>query len=171
MDTTIAPGCTPASIAAGLLLEALGAGDTYDYAPVRGLPAPALHVPERAALIAVTTAAPPLFAASLPAIAAEHRLDVVLLRLDRVGRSQAITADVALGSLPCAVWADHDFALYADATGLWLAPEGCGPAVSVSPDGVNLEMVPPFALLDERARGIARAIRSFGRLLQPAEVC
>lgn len=171
MDTIIALGCGPASIATGLLLEALGASDTYDYVPVRGLPAPALHVPAHDALISATTAAPPLFAASLEAIAAEHRLDVVLLRLGDAGRGGPIGVDFALGSLPCAVWVEKGFRLYRDATGLWLVPELFGPAVSVTPDGFCLEMVPPYATMAQRERGIEQATRAFNHILQPEEVC
>ncbi|MBM7406235.1 hypothetical protein EDF69_001801 [Sphingomonas sp. JUb134] len=162
-------GCSPSSTATGLLLEALGASDTYDYVPVRGLPTPALHVPERDALIAVTTAAPPMFAGSLEAIAGEHRLDVVLLRLGDAGRG-VIAADFALGSLPCAVWVERNFALYRDASGLWLVPERAGPSVSITPTGFCLEMVPPFSTLTERERGVRRAACDMARILQPVEV-
>lgn len=65
MDTTTKLGCNPASIATGLLLEALGADDAYDYLPVPGLPGSTVYVAERAALIAVTSAAAPMFAANL----------------------------------------------------------------------------------------------------------
>lgn len=171
MDTiTTTPGCTPASTATGLLLEALGASDTYDYVPVRGLPTPALHVPERDALIATTTAGSPLFAAGLEAIAAEHRLDVVLLRIADAERGEPIGIDFALGSLPCSVWAERGFTLYRDATGLWLVPELFGPAVSVTTDGLTLEMLPPYQSLAERDRGITQVTRAFSRILQPVEV-
>ncbi|KKI17939.1 hypothetical protein [Sphingomonas sp. Ag1] len=169
MDMTTPLGCSPASVATGLLLEALGASDTYDYVPVRGLPALALHVPERDALIAVTTAASPMFTGSLEAIAAEHRLDVVLLRIGETARG-VTGADFALGSLPCAVWVERDFALYRDASGLWLVPERVGPSVSITPAGFFLEMMPPFSTLAERERGVRRAAGDVARILQPVEV-
>lgn len=168
MDTITKLGCSPASIATGLLLEALAASDTYDYVPVRGLPTPALHVAERDALIAVTTAASPLFAAGLEAIAGEHRLDVILLRIGDADHG-VIGADFALGSLPCSVWVEQGFALYRDASGLWLVPEWVGPAVSITREGFCLEMVPPFSTLAERERGVRRAAGDVARILQPVE--
>lgn len=170
MDTIIPLGCSPASTAIGLLLEALGASDSYDYLPVRGLPSPAIHVPERDALIAVTSAASPLFAAQIEAVAAEHHLDVVLLRVGEARRGGPIGVDVALGSLPCAVWAERGFTLYHDAGNAWLVPALFGAAVSVSPDGFCLEIIPPYASLAEREHGIQRAAHACNRILQPAEV-
>ncbi|WP_375287255.1 hypothetical protein [Sphingomonas sp.] len=169
MDITTKPGCSPASVATGLLLEALGANDIYDYVPVCGLPGSTIHVPERDSLIAVTTAASPLFAAGLEAIAAEHRLDVVLLRIGDADHG-VIRADFALGSLPCSAWVERDFALYRDASGLWLVPEWVGPAVSITPEGLCLEMVPPFSTLVERELGVRRAAGDVARILQPVEV-
>lgn len=169
MEITTKLGCSPASIATGLLLEALGAGDTYDYVPIAGLPGSTIHVPERDALIAVTTAAAPHFTSNLEAIAAEHRLDIVLLRIGDADHG-VISADFALGSLPCAVWVEQGFALYRDASGLWLVPERPGPAVSITRDGFCLEIVPPFSTSAERERGVRRAAGDIARILQPVEV-
>lgn len=169
MDTTTKLGCNAASIATGLLLEALGADDAYDYLPVPGAPGSSVYVAERAALISVTSAAAPMFAANLEAVAAEHRLDVVLLRLGEADHG-VITADFALGALPCAVWVEQGFALYQDASGLWLVPEWAGPSVSITPAGFCLEMVAPFSTLAEREHGVRRAARDLATMLQPAEV-
>lgn len=169
MDTIIRAGYSPSSIATGLLLEALGASDTYEYVPIAGLPASTIHVPEREVMIASTTAASPLFAANLEAIAAEHHLDVVLLRVGDA-EDDLISADFALGSLPCAVWFERSFALYRDASGLWLVPDRPGPAVSITRAGCCLEVLPPFSTLAERGSGVRRAARDVARVLQPMEV-
>lgn len=169
MDINTKLGCTPASAATGLLLEALAASECYDYVPIAGLPGSTIHVPERDALVAVTSAAAPLFTANLETIAAEHRLDVVLLRVGDLDRGE-INADFALGSLPCAVWVEQNFALYRDAAGLWLVPEWVGPAVSITRAGFCLEMVPPFSTLAERERGVRSAAGDVARILQPVEV-
>lgn len=162
-------GFSPTSIAVGLLLEALVAGDIYDQVTLPGLPN-AIHVPERDAAIAATTAPAPMFGGELEAIATEHHLDVVLLRIGDLkdGRSR-IAVDFALGSLPCAIWAECGFSLYQDAHGTWLVPTGFGPAVAVTWEGFSLELVPPYADLIERADGIARAARGLARFFQPVE--
>ncbi|MDJ0277315.1 hypothetical protein QLH51_10970 [Sphingomonas sp. 2R-10] len=160
---------SPTSIIVGLLLEALAAGDIYDQVTLPGLPN-AIHVPERDAVIAATTVPAPLFGGELEAIATEHRLDVILLRIgDLEDGRPCIAVDFALGSLPCAVWVERRFSLYQDADGTWLVPAGFGPAVSVTWQGFNLEIVPPYADLIERADGIARAARSLARFFQPLE--
>lgn len=164
------PGCSAASIATGLLLEALGASDTYEHVPVPGLPGTAIHIPAREALIATTTSRPPMFAGSLEPLAAEHRLDVVLLRIGDAESDAPIGVDFALGSLPCAVWAEMGFELYRDLSGVWLAPQSFGPAVSVGRDGFCLEIVPPYGSLAEREEGVARAARDLQRLLRRLEV-
>jgi hypothetical protein len=162
-------GSSPTSIAVGLLLEALAAGDIYDQVTWPGLPN-AIHVPERDAVIAATTAPAPLFDGELEAFATEQHVDVILLRIGDLENGRArIAVDFALGSLPCAVWAECGFSLYQDADGTWLVPAGFGPAVSVSWEGFNLEVVPPYADLIERADGIARAARSLALFYQPAE--
>lgn len=160
--STILHGTSPASIATGLLLDALAARGVYDEIQLPGLPGHGVYVPQREAIVAFTSAPPPFFAAGLEALAAEHRLDIVLLRL---GDDDAIGADFALGSLPCAVWAERNFALYCDASGSWLVPEGSGPAVSVGPDGFNLDLVPPYSTMCERSAGVERAHNAFVRLL------
>lgn len=164
------PGCSAHSIATGLLLEGLGACDTYDYVHVEGLPGTGIHVPQREALIVTTTAAWPMFVGRLEPIAAELRLDIVLLRVGDVGGDAPIRVDFALGSLPCAVWADTSYELYRDRSGLWLVPELFGPAVSIGGDGFCLEIVPPYPTLAEREQGVAQAARDLARLLQPLEV-
>lgn len=134
-----------------------------------GLPH-AVHVPERDAIIAATTAPAPMFGAELETIAAERHLDIVLLRVgDLEAACPAIGVDFALGSLPCSVWAETKFSLWQDAYGTWLVPAGFGPAVSVSREGFNLEIAAPYADLLERAAGIARAGRDLARLFQPVE--
>ncbi len=170
MDTMTLPGYSAHSIATGLLLEALGAGDTCAHVHVPGLPGTATHVPARAALIATTTTASPMFAGRLEPIAAELCLDVVLLRIDTMGVDSAIGADFALGSLPCSVWAETSYALYRDPSGLWLVPELFGPAVSVGCDGFCLELYPPYATLAERERGVAQVAHDLARRLEPLEV-
>lgn len=169
MSINTVTGFSPTSVAVGLLLEALAASDIYDQITLPGLPN-VIHVPEHDAAIAATTAPAPLFDGELEAIATEHHLDVVLLRIGDLedGRSR-IAVDFALGSLPCAVWAERGFSLYQDAVGTWLVPAGFGPAVSVSWEGFNLEVVPPYADLIERADGIARAARSLAGFFQPVE--
>lgn len=169
MSIHIMPGLSPASIAVGLLLEALAAGGTYDQVTLPGLPH-AIHVPERDAIIAATTAPAPMFGAELEAIAAERRLDIVLLRVGDLDAARpVIGVDFALGSLPCAVWAVSNFSLYHDAYGTWLVPAHFGPAVSVTWEGMNLEITAPYGDFLERAAGIARAARNLSRLFQPVE--
>jgi len=169
MSINIVTGLSPTSVAVGRLLEALAAGDIYDQVTWPGLPN-AIHVPERDAVIAATTAPAPLFDGELEAFATEQHVDVILLRIGDLENGRArIAVDFALGSLPCAVWAECGFSLYQDADGTWLVPAGFGPAVSVSWEGFNLEVVPPYADLIERADGIARAARSLARFYQPAE--
>lgn len=164
------PGCSAHSIATDLLLEALDACDTCDHVHVPGLPGTATHVPARAALIATTTTASPMFAGRIEPIAVELRLDVILLRIGDMDADSAISADFALGSLPCAVWAERSYALYRDPSGLWLVPELFGPAMSVGSDGFCLELYPPYATLAERERGIARVADDLARRLEPLEV-
>ncbi|RSV19244.1 hypothetical protein CA236_04150 [Sphingomonas sp. ABOLG] len=170
MDTMTLPRCSAHSIAAGLLLEALGAHDTHDHVRVEGLPGTAVLVPEREALVATTAAAWPMFADQLEPIAVQHRLDVVLLRICAAGGDAPVGMDFALGSLPCAVWAETAYALYRDQAGVWLVPERFGPAVSVGCDGFCLEIVPPYPTLADRHRGVVWAARDLARLLQPLTV-
>ncbi len=164
------PGCSAHSIASGLLLEALAARDTYDHVHVAGLPGTAIHVPARAALIATTTTASPMFAGRLEPIATELRLDIVLLRIGDAGGNEPIGVDFALGSLPCAVWAETSYALYRGRSGVWLVPELFGPAVSVGSDGFCLELYPPYATLAEREQGVAQVAHDLARRLEPLEV-
>lgn len=166
MDIISRPVRSADACAAGLLLAALAA-DGYEQVHVAGMPEQTVYIEEREALIGVTSAPAPLFAHRLEAIASERRLDIVLVRLN--GPGTGISVDLALGSLPCAVWQERQFSLYRDRYSTWLVPPMFGPAVSVTRDGFALEIVPPYSTVAERADGIARAEADLARRLQPLE--
>lgn len=170
MTNLVLAGCTAGSVACGLVLEALAANDCYDYLTLPGLSSASIHIAERGAMLGVTQTRRPAFRDQLGALAAELSLDVVLLRTAIDDDRFIVTADVALGLLPGTPWSMSDLALWRGVDGaLWLVPSLVGPAVSITPDGFSLELLPPYDTLGQRADGIDRAARDGACLLSPVE--
>lgn len=164
-------GCTGQPAALGYILAALAAPNSYHRVQLDGLPSSTIFVAERDAMIAVTTAAPPTFRAALERAAARLHADVLLLRTGAVTDAlMPVSADVVLDALPGQPWVQHDLTPWTDHRSLWLVPAGFGPSISVSPDGLWVEPMPPFPTLAQREAGIYRAQHALARLAEPVGV-
>lgn len=171
MNDNLPLGCTAQSTAIGYILAALAAPDAYDYVDVNGLPSDTVFLTERDALIAVTIAPPPAFREAIERAATALHGDVLLLRAGPVADAlMPVSADVALGALPCKLWTQSDLAVWTDHRSLWLVPPGFGPSISVSPDGFCVELTPPYRTLAQRAAGVCRAQHDLARLADPVGV-
>lgn len=152
-----------------LVLAALDAGEGYEFVAPSGLSAVSIYIPNREAIVGLTSAPAPLFRAGVEATAVAYVADVVLLRTVEVDGTPVVTADVALAAPPCAAWVEHDLTLWTGGDEVWLVPELFGPAVEVTSKGFKVALVPPYDSLADRAVGIARAARDVARRLQPVE--
>ncbi len=171
MNDNLPFGCSAQSTAIGYILEALAAPDSYGFVEGRGLPPATILVPDRAAVIAVTTVTPPAYRDAIERAASALHSDVLLLRVGHVADAlMPASADVALGALPGRPWVEHDLAPWADRRSLWLVPPGFGPSISVTPDGLCVELVPPYQTLAQREAGIYRAQHALARLAEPVGV-
>lgn len=170
MNTTTISACTAGSTVLGYLLHALSASDIYPHAPDFGLPTSTIRLDDRGMVLSVTHAVAPLFREAAATIAAEQHCDVVLVRVVEVGDHYLHTqVDFTLGLLPCVPWSMRDWALW---TGnddrLWLVPQGSGPCVLVAPDGLHLELLPPYPTMAQRSAGVLRAAAQLKQLFRPA---
>lgn len=160
-------GVSPESVAVGCILEALNAPDTYDLRQIAGLPDHTLVVEDAGAILSITTAPAPRHRDIVRDVATTLEYNVVLFRI----ADDQITADVTLGYGSRASLSLRDLTLHqTDSNSWWLVPAGFGPAISISEDGVILELVPPYQSLEERAAGIAQAARLICHIHAP-EVC
>jgi len=170
MNIDFQAGATLQSTAIGYVLQALAASGTYDLAPFPGLPDHAFPVENRGCIVAVTSLPAPLFRPGVRAAAAELQYDVALLRVD--DDMDAVHADVTLGLMPGEPFVLGGMALYeAESGNLWFVPPTFGPAVSISADGLILELLTPYDTLDQRVAGVARARETIQQIFAPAEVC
>jgi len=170
MNIDFQAGATLQSTAIGYVLQAMAASGTYDLEPVPGLPDHALPVVNRGCILAVTSLPAPLFRPGVRVAAAELQYDVALLRID--DDIDAVHADVTLGLMEGEPFVLDNMALYETEGGnLWFVPPTFGPAVSVSADGLILEILTPYDTLDQRESGVARAREAIQHLFAPAEVC
>lgn len=170
MNIDTCAGATLQSTAIGYVLQALAASGAYDLEPVPGLPGHALPVENRGCILAVTSLPAPLFRRGVRAAAAELQYDVVLLRIN--DDMDAVHADVTLGLMPGEPFVLDGMALYEAENGnLWFVPPTFGPAVSVSADGLILELLTPYETLGQRDAGVARARDAIQQIFAPAEVC
>jgi hypothetical protein len=168
MTITVLPTSDLESVVLGYLLNALDVNDTYACALEGALPDATIYVEERGAVLAATIAPPPVFRDAVATLAEEQRYDVVLVRVASLDEDAVrSTVDLSLGLLPGAKpWAMNDLEPWASRDGqLWLVPAGFGPAVSVSYEGVILELVPPYQTLAQRTAGVLRAAGELASLL------
>lgn len=170
MNTITAPACTASSTVLGYLLHALSASESYPYAPELGLPASTIRLDDHGVVLSVTQAAAPLFRDTVAQVASEQHCDVVLVRIFEVAEYYLhTTVDFTLGLLPCTPWAMRDWSLWTGADDrLWLVPEGFGPCVLVTSDGLHLELVPPYPTMAQRSAGVLRAAAELKQLFRPA---
>ncbi|MGN6277691.1 MAG: hypothetical protein ACTHM8_03085 [Sphingomonas sp.] len=170
MNINFQAGATLQSTAIGYVLQALAASCTYDLEHVPGLPDHALPVIDRGCVLAVTSLPAPLFRPGVRAAAAKLQYDVALLRID--DDMDTVHADVTLGLMPGEPFVLDNMALYdAEDGNLWFVPPTFGPAVSISADGLILELLTPYESMDQRDAGVARVREAIQQLFAPAEVC
>lgn len=172
MNTMTAPACTASSTVLGYLLHALSASDTYPYAPHLGLPNSTIWLDDHGLVLSATHAAPPLFRDAVAKLAVEQHCDVLLVRIIDVSEHYLDTSvDFTLGLLPCEPWSLRNWSLWAGADDqLWLVPDAFAPCVLFAPDGLHLELIPPFPTMAQRSAGVLRAAAQLKQLFRPAEV-
>ncbi len=170
MNIDIHAGATLQSTAVGYVLQALAASGAYDLQCFAGLPDHALPIVDRGCVLAVTRLPAPLFRRGVREAAAALQYDVALLRIDE--DRDAVRADVTLGLMAGEPFILDNMALYKAGDGsLWFVPPVFGPSVSISADGLILELLAPYQTMDQRADGVMRARDAIQHLLDPAEVC
>ena len=144
-----------------VVLAALEVGNDYQFVAPPGLSAVAIYLPQRDAVVALTSAHAPLFRDGVEETAKSLAADVVLLRTCIVDALPVVSADIALAAPPCAAWVENDLSLWSGSGSLWLVPQGFGPSVQISADGFSVALLPPYETLDERAIGVALAAQAF----------
>lgn len=167
MNNDVLPRVDLRSVTLGYLLYALNTNGEYAQSPGWALPDATVLVENRGAVLSMTTAKPPLFRGAVTSLAATLHHDVVLLRVGDVGSDYVeVTADVSLGLLPCAMpWVMGGLEPWVSLEGeLWLVPDTVSAAVSVTDEGLHLEMVAPYQTLAERCAGVLRAAREMADL-------
>ena len=156
------------SVVLDYLLRALGVTGSYLYAPEPGLPDNSIRVEERGCVLCATDAREPMFRSAVAALAGEQRVDAVLIRIAGQDDDFVRTSvDVSLGLLPGAgPWSTAGLEIWTSAQDTaWFVPPTFGPAVSVSEEGLILEMVPPYATMAQRTAGVLRAAGEIAALL------
>lgn len=171
MATTYLPTSTAASTALGYILEAMGARDTYDEVPITAMPV-GTYVPERDALIVATPARAGRFRCAAELAAADRRLDILVLHVGDLDEGAVeVEVDLVLAALPHAPWPFQDLSIWSGPAGeVWLVPALFGPAIEVTPEGLMLDLIPPYQSLHERELGVRRAAHDIGRIFSPVEV-
>lgn len=170
MNIAFQAGATLQSTAIGYVLQALAAPCTYDLQCIAGLPDHALPVLDRGCVLVVTGLPAPIFRRAVRDAAAALQYDVALLRID--DDLDAVRADVTLGLMQGEPFVLDNMALYeAGDARLWFVPPTFGPSISVSADGLILELLAPYDTMDQRADGVVRAREAIQHLFAPAEVC
>lgn len=172
MNTMTAPACNATTTVLGYVLHALSASDTYPYAPNLGLPTSTIRLNDHGLILSATHAPAPLFRDAAAKLAMEQHCDAVLVRITDVSEHYIDTAiDFTLELLPCEPWSLRNWSLWAGADDqLWLVPDAFAPCVLIAPDGLHLELIPPYATMAQRSAGVLRAAAQLKQLFSPAEV-
>lgn len=171
MNNIDAPACTAGSTVLGYLLHALSASDTYPYAPGPSLPDSTILLDDRGLVLCATHAAAPLFRDTTAKLAAEQDCDVVLVRITDVSEYYLHTkVDFTLRLLSPEPWSMRNWSLWAGSDDrLWLVPDAFGPCVLIAPDGLHLELIPPYPTMAQRSAGVLRAAAQMKHLFRPAD--
>ena len=145
------------------LLSALDATDTAVLKPASSLPMPCFHVSATGTLLCATPInSLPVFRAAMISAAAMNKVDVVLVKHGLAPEMlDDVTIDVVTGRTRSVqmIW---DLGRYRCVDGSsWLVPPagGTGLSVRIDASGLTLAAEPPYADLDERGDGLARAAR------------
>ncbi|MBA2933912.1 hypothetical protein HZF05_07335 [Sphingomonas sp. CGMCC 1.13654] len=145
------------------LLAALNAADTAILKPASSLPMPCFHVASMYTLLCATPInSLPVFRAAMISAAALNKVDVVVVKHGLAPEVlDDVTIDVVTGRTRSVqmLW---DLGRYRAVNGSsWLVPPagGAGPSVRIDAAGLTLVAEPPYADLDERGDGLARAAR------------
>lgn len=145
------------------LLAALDPSEAAVLKPAASLPMPCFHVAASCTLLCATPINTlPIFRASMISAAAIGKVDVLVVKHGLAPETHDdVSIDVVTGRTRSVqmLW---ELGRYRGVDGSsWLVPpaDGAGPSVRVDASGLTLEIDPPYADLDERGDGLARAAR------------
>ena len=166
----ITPPRSVASILCNYMLGAVGlTGITHE--PGRGMPADTVSVDRQDLVLSFTCLDAPHFRSKVRALARTQARDVVLIRCCRSEDVFPLNADVTLagGGLAPFDLRDLDVYRHTDHT-LWLVPLNYGPSIELTPEGLVLNLVPPYSTALERAHGIYQSTVEISAELFPQAV-
>ena len=145
------------------LITALDTPGIAELQPPSALPRPCYHLSSLDTFVCATSIQrSPLFRSEMMMRAMKHHVDVALLRhAENVAYLDNLSFDIVLGcGRPLTViWDLHAYRHHDNE--YWLVPpaDGAGPSVRVGFDGLMPFAAPPYRSMDERAAGVACAVR------------
>lgn len=136
-----------------------------------GMPADTVLFDAQSAILSFTCVAAPMFRAKIERLATAQSIDVMLVRCCLTGGDLLpVSVDVVLAGGGLVPFKLEELALYRhDDGGLWLVPFGFGAAIRLEAHGLELNLMPPYETLAERADGIYRAASDLAERLYPLE--
>lgn len=138
--------------------EMLGAG--------AGLPAGALYIQPANLILAGTPCDTPLFRDIIAGACVRFGADVVLVRTGLFPETlNPVTVDMAFLRPESALVVTNLAFMRAQDGGLWLVPPQSGPSFEIRPDGLAMQIEPPFLTWSERCDGTCRAAAEIVRIV------
>ena len=136
------------------------------------MPADTVLFDAQAAILSFSCVAAPMFRAKIERLAIAQSIDVMLVRCCLTsGDLLPVSVDVVLAGGGLKPFKLQELALYRHQDGaLWLVPFGFSAAIRLEPHGLELNLVPPYQTLAERAAGIYRVASDLAELLYPQAV-